>query len=391
MTAAEAVKALDQYRLVFQAVLERFQRTHSGVHIAHDDDAVVRQQVLELRDCLHDILGPNDYSQQVVTLFNDGITNISGTPSYNSVRNIVGVVAAAVSRIKRQPDILVSTQRVGIPPVSVEGRRRQFAILEILAGVRHQHKFNLLGKGSSPGDLERRLGLQFEAAERHAAAVSFGELEKAGLIAPTYEDLIAPELWFAITDAGRVVLGQGVEGLGRVFAVPLAVQSRELEQKFKILFSAGQALIDFDEYSSIADVGETTAVLFLDIDNFKPLNSAHSETVVDRTILPEVQRLLKSATAQRGNAYRWGGEEFVVILPNHTEPEAVAFAERLRRTVEGHSFPVGDIAVRITLSVGVALFPKDGSTFDEVLRAANAAEHAAKKAGRNCVVVAGSK
>src|SRR5436309_1931054 len=85
-------------------------------------------------------------------------------------------------------------------------RSLQFAILKVLASVRHQHKFNLLGKGEAQGDLERHLGIRFEPEQRHIAAVAFRELETAGLIRPTYDDLIAPDLWVAITDDGRAAL-----------------------------------------------------------------------------------------------------------------------------------------------------------------------------------------
>ena len=85
-------------------------------------------------------------------------------------------------------------------------RTLKFAILRALAGTRHQHKFNLLGKGSDQGDLERQLGIRFERAERHLADIAFRELETAELIRPTYDDLISPGLWVEITDAGRHAL-----------------------------------------------------------------------------------------------------------------------------------------------------------------------------------------
>src|SRR5438552_15086733 len=64
-------------------------------------------------------------------------------------------------------------------------RSLQLAILGALGSVRHQHKFNLLGKGDAQGDLERQLGVRFEPNQRHLAAVAFAELEAAGLLRPT--------------------------------------------------------------------------------------------------------------------------------------------------------------------------------------------------------------
>ena len=86
----------------------------------------------------------------------------------------------------------------------------KFAILKILASVRHEHKYNLLGKSNAQDDLERQLGIRFEPEQRHMADVAFQELETADLIRPTYDDLISPGLWIAITDAGRIALDRGV-------------------------------------------------------------------------------------------------------------------------------------------------------------------------------------
>ncbi len=80
----------------------------------------------------------------------------------------------------------------------------------------------------------------------------------------------------------------------------------------------------------------------------------------------------------------------MIILPNHTQAEAVVFAERLRAETEGRLFTVRSQEVRLTISVGLATFPNDGLTFAEVVHEANLAEHVAKSAGRNRVVVAGA-
>src|SRR5205809_7999406 len=94
-------------------------------------------------------------------------------------------------------------------------RSLQFTILKALASVRHEHKFNLLGKGNAQGTLERQLGMRFEPEQRHMPAVAFTELETSGLIRPTYDDHAVPDLWFAITDEGRAVLESGsIDSLG---------------------------------------------------------------------------------------------------------------------------------------------------------------------------------
>ncbi len=174
--------------------------------------------------------------------------------------------------------------------------------------------------------------------------------------------------------------------LGR--SVELSPQ-KELEQKFKILLSAGQAAIDFGDWTADGlrrDV--PVAILFVDIDKFKPLNSQFGETVVDENLLPEFQRLLRETVRHRGCAYREGGEEFVIALPNQTLADGAAFARRLRAKVANRMFGVASRAVTMTVSIGVAGFPEHGQDFSKVRQTANFAEHRAKKAGGNCVIVA---
>ena len=261
----------------------------------------------------------------------------------------------------------------------------KIGILTALQSRRHQHKFNLLGKGSEQGDLERQLGIRFEPEQRHQAAIAFSELQAKGFIQPTYQDQISPELWVAITDKGLAALATGAVESQDSAPTPVV---KELEQKFKILFSAGQAAADFAAWTADHEHSIPIVVLFIDIDNFKSMNSMLGETVVDDTLLPAFQRFLELSCRHRGFAYRQGGEEFVITLPNHTPREGADFAERLRAETEAKSFTVGSQDIRLTISVGVASSPGNGSTYVEVVRAANVAEHSAKDAGRNRVVIA---
>jgi diguanylate cyclase (GGDEF)-like protein len=120
-------------------------------------------------------------------------------------------------------------------------------------------------------------------------------------------------------------------------------QSKEIDQKFGILLSARQARLDFQEWvNELGPTSRSITVLFIDIDNFKAFNSRHTETVIDETILPDAMRLIHQMANQRGGAYKQGGEEFVLILPNHDRAEAAAFAEKLRLAFESTTFNVKD-------------------------------------------------
>lgn len=174
----------------------------------------------------------------------------------------------------------------------------------------------------------------------------------------------------------------------RTFVGTAARVYRELEQKFRILYSPTQAQRDFDLWVAEAAgiTGYSVGVIFIDIDDFKRLNTAWTESAVDGAILAPVQQLIRGMSLQKGAAYRHGGEEFLVILPNCGLEEATTFAEKIRRTIETQDFAIdAHSTVRVTVSVGVAAWPTHGATLDRVVEAANGAEHGAKEAGKNRV------
>jgi diguanylate cyclase (GGDEF)-like protein len=119
------------------------------------------------------------------------------------------------------------------------------------------------------------------------------------------------------------------------------------------------------------------AVVLLDLDRFKEINDSFGHAAGD-VMLRAVSRLLTSLARQGDTVARWGGEEFVVVLPETDLPGARRFAERLRRTIEAHS--VGDM--HTSASCGVAtMLPED--SVEELLGAADQALYQAKSNGRN--------
>jgi diguanylate cyclase (GGDEF)-like protein len=165
---------------------------------------------------------------------------------------------------------------------------------------------------------------------------------------------------------------------------------RELEQKFRILYSPAQMEPDFDHWrSDAAEVtGYSVGVIFLDIDNFKQFNIDFTEAVVDRTLLPDLQRQVASLCLHRGFAYRYGGEELVILLPNCTLDEAAAFAHKVCGQIAANTFRVQKEEIHMTVSVGVAVWPLHGDTLQQVIERANREERIAKDRGKNSVAVA---
>jgi diguanylate cyclase (GGDEF)-like protein len=165
-------------------------------------------------------------------------------------------------------------------------------------------------------------------------------------------------------------------------------QTKELDQKFKILLSSDQVKKDFNEWTEkLGPVEGSVAVRFLDLDNFKALNTKYTEPRIDQDFLPDAMNLVEGFIRVRGEAAKHGGDEYVLILPNHDATEAVTFSEKLRRAFEQHKFVVAGDDVRITVSIGVAMWPLHGSNYEEVLMKSSAAKQTAK-ADRNRVVLA---
>jgi diguanylate cyclase (GGDEF)-like protein len=129
--------------------------------------------------------------------------------------------------------------------------------------------------------------------------------------------------------------------------------------------------------------GHTYCVAVLDIDHFKAYNDAEGHLGGD-DVLRHVAHALRDAARGGDAVYRYGGEEFVVLLPEQTLDGATRAAERLRATVEGLRLRHPDGGV-VTVSAGVAGLGDAGATPDELFAAADAALYAAKAAGRNRV------
>jgi diguanylate cyclase (GGDEF)-like protein len=124
-------------------------------------------------------------------------------------------------------------------------------------------------------------------------------------------------------------------------------------------------------------------LLFLDLDHFKALNDGYGHTVGD-AVLCELADLVRSQLRGMDTAGRWGGEEFIVILPELSAEDALHLAEEIRTTVATHTFHVGG-GLHLTCSVGLASYPVHAQEREGLLRAAEQAMYAAKRFGRNQV------
>jgi diguanylate cyclase (GGDEF)-like protein len=131
--------------------------------------------------------------------------------------------------------------------------------------------------------------------------------------------------------------------------------------------------------------------MMIDLDHFKRINDTYGHLAGD-DVLKAVAAVVKQETRAHDLVGRFGGEEFVALLPATSKEDAIVTAERIRqrvselvistRTNEGEAVDIQ----RQTASIGVAAYPLDGSSIEEVMASADAAVYAAKHGGRNRVV-----
>jgi two-component system cell cycle response regulator len=140
---------------------------------------------------------------------------------------------------------------------------------------------------------------------------------------------------------------------------------------------------------SLVGAGKTLAFLIIDVDHFKRVNDTYGHDVGDE-ILREFARRISANVRGIDLACRFGGEEFVVIMPDTDAAVAWSVAERLRASVECAAFPISRApgGLNITVSIGVAGSEGPHDTADALLRRADQALYRAKHTGRNRVVAA---
>jgi len=126
------------------------------------------------------------------------------------------------------------------------------------------------------------------------------------------------------------------------------------------------------------------SLLMADLDHFKTYNDTYGHIAGD-FLLKGIASILKESTVPGDFVARYGGEEFVLLLPHRSKKEAAELAERIRKRVEGTPFLVRNKPTKITISMGVAAFPRDGNYREILLEKADTALYRAKEEGRNRV------
>jgi len=125
-------------------------------------------------------------------------------------------------------------------------------------------------------------------------------------------------------------------------------------------------------------------VAMADIDHFKEVNDTHGHEAGDR-VLKDVAAILSDALRMPDKVGRYGGEEFLMILPHTSLMQGRKIADRIRASVSKWDFDLGSKKIRLTISIGLCQF-KSGEDLEQFLSHADKALYEAKKGGRNLVV-----
>ncbi len=142
-----------------------------------------------------------------------------------------------------------------------------------------------------------------------------------------------------------------------------------------------------EEFSRAVRATGPLGVMMFDIDHFKKVNDTYGHLAGDRVLI-QVAKTARSAIREGDILMRYGGEEFLVILPAASKENAHTVGERMRRMVEETSVADGDQIIRVTISVGITSYPElDVARDQDLVQRADESLYSAKESGRNRVIM----
>ncbi|RMG15514.1 MAG: diguanylate cyclase [Deltaproteobacteria bacterium] len=223
--------------------------------------------------------------------------------------------------------------------------------------------------------------------EGHAVASALPEVESPTAV------LLVSQSPLGETDLGRAsfLLRHAAQALAALRRLE-AAQELAYEDDLTGLYNARYLDRALDEALERAhSMGVPFSVLFLDLDHFKAVNDRYGH-LAGSHLLAEVARVLKACIREDDKAVRYGGDEYVVLLPETRADAALRIAERIRQQVASHRFvlPNGE-EVAVTVSIGVAAHPEHALNKEGILDQADAALYRGKRSRRNVVFLAGGE
>ncbi|NJD56841.1 MAG: diguanylate cyclase [Nitrospirae bacterium] len=140
------------------------------------------------------------------------------------------------------------------------------------------------------------------------------------------------------------------------------------------------------EYTEFERFGKKISLLMIDLDDFKKINDTYGHVIGD-TLLKDVAGWIGKSVRDQDLVFRYGGEEFAVILPSTDVKGGKHVAERIRKNIHEARFDDEGVSIQITASIGVASCPENATAIKDLILSADKALYAAKHAGKNRVAV----
>ncbi len=194
--------------------------------------------------------------------------------------------------------------------------------------------------------------------------------------------------------AAVVFLGVALLLLATIVAVAGREHRRALDATLRLarfdpltgLFNRAHFFTELEREIRLSQrAGRSFALLMIDIDGLKPVNDAFGHHYGDR-LLTGVTGVIRSTVRATDTAARYGGDEFLVLLPETDAAGAYVVAEKLRHDIAAFTIQVSDRTVRTSVSLGLVAYPEDGTTVDALMASADAALYEAKRSGRDRIV-----
>ena len=176
------------------------------------------------------------------------------------------------------------------------------------------------------------------------------------------------------------------EGRSDLFVTP-ELSQEERDQKHRILLSSGLIIHDVGVFRRNCEDREVPfAVVFADLDDFKQFNSELGEVAVDRQILPRILLAVENSSYGHGRAYRHGGDEFVLLVPNATVSIITSIVGEVKQAVERLSFDSTKLVPKLSAGVWITI-PNSHLTANELIEKASQAKSASKSAGKSRITI----
>jgi len=195
----------------------------------------------------------------------------------------------------------------------------------------------------------------------------------------------------AFTDHDMVLLN--IFGMQAAEAIEKATLITELTKQASFdqltdMYNKKAILSIIDKNLSLSSRYEVkSCLIFLDIDGFKGFNDTHGHLLGDK-LLHDFATILKKSLRKSDSVGRFGGDEFVIIVPHSTKEQALHIVSKMKKNVEEHNF-IGKEAtkVKISFSAGIVGYPEDGNSADELINKSDEALYQSKALGKNRVTL----